>query len=75
MLPRPVRAFSSRTKSSTQWLQRQNRDIYVKQAKTAGFLSRAAYKLLHLNRVRFAGAGSHFLSSHLCTGVQADPTR
>lgn len=55
MLPRPVRAFSSRTKSSTQWLQRQNRDIYVKQAKTAGFLSRAAYKLLHLNRVRLKG--------------------
>jgi 23S rRNA (uridine2552-2'-O)-methyltransferase len=38
-----------RTASSARWLQRQLADPYVKQAKAAGYRSRAAFKLLELD--------------------------
>jgi 23S rRNA (uridine2552-2'-O)-methyltransferase len=44
-----VRTAKKRTASSTRWLQRQLNDPYVKQAKSDGYRSRAAYKLTELN--------------------------
>lgn len=41
--------MTKRSKSSTQWLQRQNNDDYVKRAIAEGYRSRAAYKLQELN--------------------------
>ncbi|HEY7805749.1 MAG TPA: RlmE family RNA methyltransferase [Croceibacterium sp.] len=46
---RRVRTARGRTASSTRWLERQLNDPYVKQAKAAGFRSRAAYKLIELD--------------------------
>lgn len=46
---RRVRKSRKRTASSTRWLERQLNDPYVKQAKTDGYRSRAAYKLLELD--------------------------
>ncbi|KAG2383608.1 hypothetical protein C9374_004279 [Naegleria lovaniensis] len=43
------RKYSSLTKSSGRWLERQRRDAFVKQAKIHGYRSRAAYKLLEIN--------------------------
>lgn len=40
----------SHSKSSKQWLQRQNNDDYVKRAQKEGFRSRAVYKLLEINQ-------------------------
>ncbi len=40
----------ARTKSSSRWLDRQRRDPYVKQARQAGYRSRAAYKLAELDK-------------------------
>lgn len=37
-----------KSKSSSRWLQRQNKDPYVKEAKKAGYRSRAAFKLLEI---------------------------
>lgn len=39
-----------RSKSSDQWLRRQAKDPYVKKAQQEGFRSRAAYKLLEIQR-------------------------
>ena len=47
-----MRRFSSRTSSSGRWLERQRRDMYVKQAAQDGYCSRAAYKLIELDKVR-----------------------
>jgi 23S rRNA (uridine2552-2'-O)-methyltransferase len=44
-----VRTAKGRKVGSTQWLQRQLNDPYVKRAKAEGYRSRAAYKLLELN--------------------------
>jgi 23S rRNA (uridine2552-2'-O)-methyltransferase len=44
-----VKAKSRRSESSRQWLQRQLNDPYVAAAKTDGYRSRAAYKLLQLD--------------------------
>ena len=44
-----VKKAKGRKISSTRWLQRQLNDIYVSAAKTDGYRSRSAYKLLQLN--------------------------
>ncbi|WP_298336383.1 RlmE family RNA methyltransferase [uncultured Erythrobacter sp.] len=46
---RRVKTAKKRSESSTRWLQRQLNDPYVKQAKTDGYRSRAAYKLIELD--------------------------
>ncbi len=38
------------SKSSKQWLQRQNKDGYVKRANLEGYRSRSAYKLIEINK-------------------------
>ena len=48
----------TRTKSSGRWLERQRSDIYVQQAKEAGYRSRSAYKLLEIqNRDKLFAKG------------------
>ena len=44
-----VKTARDRSLSSTRWLQRQLNDPYVRQAKSDGYRSRAAYKLLELD--------------------------
>ena len=44
-----VKTARRRTASSTQWLERQLNDPYVRRAKREGFRSRAAFKLLELD--------------------------
>ena len=44
-----LKTAKKRTFSSARWLQRQLNDPYVKQAKAAGYRSRAAYKLAELD--------------------------
>lgn len=44
-----LRTAKGRTQSSTRWLTRQLNDPYVKQAKAAGYRSRAAFKLTELD--------------------------
>ena len=39
-----------KNKSSKNWIIKQHRDQYFKQAKSSGFRSRSAYKLLELNK-------------------------
>ena len=39
-----------KNKSSKNWIIQQHRDQYFKQAKSSGFRSRSAYKLLELNK-------------------------
>ena len=39
-----------KNKSSKNWIIQQHRDLYFKQAKSSGFRSRSAYKLLELNK-------------------------
>ena len=39
-----------KNKSSKNWIIEQHRDQYFKQAKSSGFRSRSAYKLLELNK-------------------------
>ncbi|MEM6826827.1 MAG: RlmE family RNA methyltransferase [Pseudomonadota bacterium] len=46
---RRVKTAKKRTESSTRWLQRQLNDPYVKKAKSDGYRSRAAYKILELD--------------------------
>lgn len=46
---RRVRTAKKRTASSTRWLERQLNDPYVKRAKSDGYRSRAAYKLIELD--------------------------
>jgi 23S rRNA (uridine2552-2'-O)-methyltransferase len=50
---RRVRTARSRTASSTRWLERQLNDPYVRRAKSEGYRSRAAFKLIELDD-RFA---------------------
>jgi 23S rRNA (uridine2552-2'-O)-methyltransferase len=44
-----IRTAKGRKTSSTQWLERQLNDPYVKRAKAEGYRSRAAYKLIELD--------------------------
>jgi 23S rRNA (uridine2552-2'-O)-methyltransferase len=44
-----LRTAKGRKVSSTRWLERQLNDPYVKRAKTEGYRSRAAYKLIELD--------------------------
>lgn len=44
-----VKTAKGRKVSSTRWLERQLNDPYVKRAKTEGYRSRAAYKLIELD--------------------------
>ena len=44
-----IRTAKGRTTASTQWIQRQLNDPYVRRAKAEGYRSRAAYKLLELD--------------------------
>jgi 23S rRNA (uridine2552-2'-O)-methyltransferase len=54
-----VKTAKRRTASSAQWLARQINDPYVAEAKTAGYRSRAAYKLRQLDdKYRFLRAGA-----------------
>ena len=54
-----VKTANRRTSSSAQWLERQINDPYVIEAKTAGYRSRAAYKLRQLDdKYRFLRAGA-----------------
>ena len=54
-----VKTAKRRTASSAQWLARQINDPYVAEAKTAGYRSRAAYKLRQLDdKHRFLRAGA-----------------
>lgn len=54
-----VRSSKKRTVSSTRWLARQLNDPYVAAAKTAGYRSRAAYKLRELDdRYKFLTPGA-----------------
>jgi len=46
---RRLRSAKKRTASSARWLERQLNDPYVKQAKAAGYRSRAAFKLVELD--------------------------
>ena len=42
--------MSRRSPSSSRWLQRQAGDVFVKQSREQGYRSRAAFKLLEINR-------------------------
>ena len=44
-----VKTVKKRAASSTRWLERQLNDPYVREAKTKGFRSRAAFKLVELD--------------------------
>ena len=62
MLETRVKTARGRTVSSTKWLERQLNDPYVAAAKTAGYRSRAAWKLLELDdKYRFLKRGRRVL--------------
>jgi 23S rRNA (uridine2552-2'-O)-methyltransferase len=55
-----VKSAKGRKISSTRWLQRQLNDPYVTRAKTEGYRSRAAFKLLELDdKFKFLKPGHH----------------
>ena len=45
-----VKVIKNKSKSSQSWLKEHRDDIYVRQSKVDGYRSRAAYKLLELNK-------------------------
>ena len=62
MLETRVKTARGRTVSSTKWLERQLNDPYVAAAKTAGYRSRAAWKLVELDdKYRFLKRGRRVL--------------
>jgi 23S rRNA (uridine2552-2'-O)-methyltransferase len=57
-----VKTTKGREQSSTRWLERQLNDPYVREAKTKGYRSRAAFKLAELDdRFHFLKRGAHVL--------------
>ena len=57
-----VKSAKGRDASSTRWLERQLNDPYVREAKAKGYRSRAAFKLLDLDRkFRFLKSGARVL--------------
>jgi len=57
-----VKTTKGRTLSSQRWLERQLNDPYVREAKTKGFRSRAAFKLLELDeKFHFLKKGARVL--------------
>ena len=57
-----VKTAKGRKISSTNWLQRQLNDPYVKRAKTDGYRGRAAYKILELDdKFRFLVPGARIV--------------
>ena len=57
-----VRTSNRRTASSTRWLERQLNDPYVREAKSKGYRSRAAFKLIELDsKFHFLKKGSRVL--------------
>jgi len=57
-----LRSAAGRSASSQRWLSRQLNDPYVAAARSSGFRSRSAYKLLELNeRFRLIGKGARVL--------------
>src|SRR5215469_4268675 len=57
-----VKSAKGRDVSSTRWLERQLNDPYVREAKTKGYRSRAAFKLLELDsKFRFLKKGATVL--------------
>ena len=45
-----VKVSKNKSKSSQSWLKEHRDDIYVRQSKVDGYRSRAAYKLLEINK-------------------------
>lgn len=57
-----VKTSKKRTASSNRWLERQLNDPYVREAKSKGYRSRAAFKLVELdNKFRFLKKGARVL--------------
>lgn len=57
-----LRKTKSRKSSSNKWLERQLNDPYVRAAKSAGYRSRAAFKLIELDdKFRFLKSGARVL--------------
>jgi 23S rRNA (uridine2552-2'-O)-methyltransferase len=57
-----VKTAKGRRPSSTKWLERQLNDPYVREAKTKGYRSRAAFKLIELDdKFHFLKAGARVL--------------
>ena len=57
-----VKTAKFRSKSSTQWLQRQLNDPYVAEAQRLGYRSRAAFKLIQLDeKFHFLGKGKRIV--------------
>ncbi len=57
-----VKSAKGRTTASTRWLSRHLNDPYVHSARTDGYRSRAAYKIMEIDdRFRFFGAGARVL--------------
>src|SRR5580698_7042111 len=57
-----VKTVRGRTASSKRWLERQLNDPYVREAKTKGYRSRAAFKLVELDaKFHFLKKGARIL--------------
>ena len=66
---RRVRHAGKRTASSARWLERQLNDPYVRQARAAGYRSRAAFKLIELDdRFRLLGSARRVVDLGIAPG-------
>ena len=58
-----------KNRSSKNWIIQQHRDQYFKQAKSSGFRSRSAFKLIELNeKFKFIKSNSNLLDLGSCPG-------